>query len=296
MSPLLLFPDFALIALGYALRRLWMPASAWVSIEKLVYFVLFPCLLFFSVATSEFSVAQAGWFALGAPALIVSSFALGWLVRPFTSLSKIDFTSGLQTAYRFNTYIALALVSRLGGQEAVAALAVLVALGVPLCNILAVGSMSQNRLSGTLGEMAKNPLIIGTSLGIVAKLLNLPFWEPLLLSLERLSQAAVSLGLLAVGSGLIFNGLRGNWVPASWWLGMKLIIGPILAFGYAQWFDFSVLQTQVIVAFAAIPSASSAYILTTRMGGNGSLVACLISLSTVLAAATIPAIFWVTGL
>lgn len=295
MSPLLLFPDFSLIVLGYLLRRFWMPASAWVSIEKLVYFVLFPCLLFFSVASSEFSVSSVGSFALGAPALIISAFILGWAVRPFTKLSKIDMASGLQTAYRFNTYIGLALVSRLGGQEAVANFAVLVALGVPLCNILAVGSMSQGRFKGVIAEIARNPLILGTTLGILAKTSGLPMPEPIMLSLERLSQAAVSLGLLAVGSGLIFNGLKGNWLTAGWWLSIKLIIGPLLAFGYALWFDLPVQQTQVLLAFASIPSASSAYILASRMGGNAAMVACLISLSTVLAAATIPWVFWVTG-
>lgn len=272
-----------------------MPAAAWVSIEKLVYFVLFPCLLFFSVASSQFSISSVGSFALGAPALILCSFVLGWLVRPLTTLSKIDMASGLQTAYRFNTYIGLALVSRLGGQEAVANFAVLVALGVPLCNVLAVGSMSHGQIRGVVKEILSNPLILGTSLGIVANTTGLAIPEPIMLSLERLSQAAVSLGLLAVGSGLIFNGLRGNWLPASWWLTIKLIIGPLLAYAYASWFNLPTAHTQVLIAFASIPSASSAYILASRMGGNAAMVACLISLSTVLAAFTIPWVFWITG-
>lgn len=296
LSPILLFPDFSLIILGYVLRRFWMPASAWVSIEKLVYFVLFPCLLFFSVASSQFDINSLGAFALGAPMLILVAFALGWLIRPFTQLSKIDMASGLQTAYRFNTYIGLALVSRLGGQEAVASFAVLVALGVPLCNLLAVSSMSQGRLKEVITEISRNPLIIGTVLGVLTKAVGIPIPDAMMLSLERLAQAAVALGLLAVGSGLIFNGLRGNWLPAGWWLGIKLIAGPLLAYGYAMWFELSTLHTQVLLTFACIPSASSAYILTSRMGGNAAMVACLISLSTILAAITIPWVFWATNL
>jgi len=65
LSPLLLFPDFSIIALGYLLRRFWMAPSAWVTIEKLVYFVLFPCLLFFSVVSSNFDLHTVGAFALG---------------------------------------------------------------------------------------------------------------------------------------------------------------------------------------------------------------------------------------
>lgn len=295
MSPLLLFPDFALIALGYLLRRYWLGAPHWVTVEKLVYYVLFPCLLFFSVASSPLGSGSVGYFALGAPAIILATFLLGWAVRPLTKMSRIDLAAGAQTAYRFNTYIGLALASRLAGQEGVANLAILVALGVPLCNVLAVGTMSRGKKSAILVEIAKNPLIIGTTFGIVAKLAGLQVPEPVMLSLERLAQAAVSLGLLAVGAGLVFSGLRGHILPSVWWLGIKLLVSPLLAIGYAQVFELSPLQAQILLVFCSIPSASSAYILASRMGGNAALVACLISLSTVLAAISIPFVFSISG-
>lgn len=295
MSPLLLFPDFALIALGYLLRRYWLGAPHWVTVEKLVYYVLFPCLLFFSVASSPLGLESVGYFALGSPAIIFATFLLGWAVRPLTKMSRIDLAAGAQTAYRFNTYIGLALASRLAGQEGVANLAILVALGVPLCNVLAVGTMSRGKKSVILFEIAKNPLIIGTSLGIIAKLAGIQVPEPVMLSLERLAQAAVSLGLLAVGAGLVFSGLRGHILPSIWWLSIKLFISPLLAIGYAYVFELSTLQAQVLLVFCSIPSASSAYILASRMGGNAALVACLISLSTVFAAISIPFVFGISG-
>lgn len=272
-----------------------MPASAWVTIEKLVYFVLFPCLLFYSVVNSPIDPASVGWFALAAPVIIGSAFVMGWLAWPFGSVGRVDFASGLQTAYRFNSYIGLALASRLAGQEAVANLAVLLAVGVPLCNVLAVGSMSKAGRLGAIAEILKNPLIIGTGLGIVVKLLGLPVPEAGMRTLERLGQAAVSLGLLAVGSGLVFSGLRGYWPQSLWWLAIKLLISPMIGALYASWVGLDALQTAVVVVFASIPSASSAYILAARMGGNAALVACLISMSTVAAAATLPAVFLTLG-
>jgi malonate transporter and related proteins len=291
VSPLLLFPDFAIIALGYLLKRFWMAPSAWVTIEKLVYFVLFPCLLFFSVSTSNLNVDTVGAFALGAPTIIVSAFLLGWLGLSFSQMGRVDFASGLQTAYRFNSYIGLALASRLGGQQAVAELAILLALGVPLCNILAVGSMSKGGRLSAFMEILKNPLIIGTGLGIAAKLLHVSVPEPMMLTLERLAQAAVSLGLLAVGAGLVFSGLRGHWAISAWWLSLKLLVSPALAVFYAHAAGLSEQQALVLLVFSAIPSASSAYILAARMGGNAPLVACLISMSTVAAAISLPMVF-----
>ncbi|WP_138518671.1 AEC family transporter [Limnobacter alexandrii] len=291
MSPLLLFPDFAIIALGYLLRRFWMAPAAWVTIEKLVYFVLFPCLLFFSVVSSNFDVNTVGAFALGGPAVIFSAFVLGWLGLLFSKMGRVDFASGLQTAYRFNSYIGLALASRLGGQSAVANIAILLALGVPLCNVLAVGTMSKGGRLGAFVDILKNPLIIGTCLGIAAKLMGVQVPEPVMLTLERLAQAAVSLGLLAVGAGLVFSGLKGNWPVSVWWLFVKLLVSPLVAVLYSHFTGLSQEQTTVLLVFSAIPSASSAYILAARMGGNAPLVACLISMSTVGAAITLPLVF-----
>jgi malonate transporter and related proteins len=291
LSPLLLFPDFAIIALGYLLRRFWMAPAAWVTIEKLVYFVLFPCLLFFSVVSSNFDVNTVGAFALGGPAVIFSAFVLGWLGLLFSKMGRVDFASGLQTAYRFNSYIGLALASRLGGQSAVANIAILLALGVPLCNVLAVGTMSKGGRLGAFVDILKNPLIIGTCLGIAAKLMGVQVPEPVMLTLERLAQAAVSLGLLAVGAGLVFSGLKGNWPVSVWWLFVKLLVSPLVAVLYAHFTGLSQEQTTVLLVFSAIPSASSAYILAARMGGNAPLVACLISMSTVGAAISLPLVF-----
>lgn len=268
-----------------------MAPAAWVTIEKLVYFVLFPCLLFFSVVSSNFDLNTVGAFALGGPAVIFTAFVLGWLGLLFSNMGRVDFASGLQTAYRFNSYIGLALASRLGGQSAVANIAILLALGVPLCNVLAVGTMSKGGRLSAFVDILKNPLIIGTCLGIAAKLMGVQVPEPVMLTLERLAQAAVSLGLLAVGAGLVFSGLKGNWPVSVWWLFVKLLVSPLVAVLYSHFTGLGQEQTMVLLVFSAIPSASSAYILAARMGGNAPLVACLISMSTVGAAITLPLVF-----
>lgn len=268
-----------------------MAPAAWVTIEKLVYFVLFPCLLFFSVVSSNFNVNTVGSFALGGPTIVFASFLLGWLGLLVSKMGRVDFASGLQTAYRFNSYIGLALASRLGGQSAVANIAILLALCVPLCNVLAVGTMSKGGRFTAFLEILKNPLIIGTSLGIAAKMLGIQVPEPMMQTLERLAQAAVSLGLLAVGSGLVFSGLKGNWAVSIWWLTVKLVAAPLVAVLYSHFMNLPEQQALVLLVFSAIPSASSAYILAARMGGNAPLVACLISMSTVGAAITLPLVF-----
>jgi len=52
------------------------------------------------------------------------------------------------------------------------------------------------------------------------------------------------------------------------------------------------LEAQVVVLFAALPTASSAYILAVRMGGLAAPVAALITIQTLAAMVTLP--LWVT--
>ncbi|HMK66830.1 MAG TPA: AEC family transporter [Thermodesulfobacteriota bacterium] len=83
---------------------------------------------------------------------------------------------------------------------------------------------------------------------------------------------------------------------SRWVLGyytvLKLIIMPLLMLAAIHFFGVGRLEGQILVLFAALPTASNAYILATRMGGVGPPVAFLISLQTLLAMLTLP--FWMT--
>src|SRR5574338_386483 len=104
-----LLPDFALIVLGVLLRRhMGLGDVFWVGLEKLVYFVLFPALLFGSLLRTQIDWGNtAPLFACGLLTM-VSGFLLGLAGRPFAGLSSMAFASRLQCAYRFNTYVGIA--------------------------------------------------------------------------------------------------------------------------------------------------------------------------------------------
>ncbi len=83
---------------------------------------------------------------------------------------------------------------------------------------------------------------------------------------------------------------------AFWFLAVKLLALPVLALAVGAWLGLSGLNYQVVVLFAALPTASSAYILAVRMGGDGRSVAWLISVSTLASMVTLPLwAAWVMG-
>ena len=69
---------------------------------------------------------------------------------------------------------------------------------------------------------------------------------------------------------------------------VKLLALPLIAINVGQWLGLQGLNYQVVVLFAALPTASSAYILAMRMGGDGRSVAWLISATTLGSMLTLP--------
>ena len=63
---------------------------------------------------------------------------------------------------------------------------------------------------------------------------------------------------------------------------------PLVAWGLVWAMRLGPTQAPVLMAFSAAPTASSAYVLAARMGYNGPFVAGLVTLSTVLALASLP--------
>ncbi len=287
-NALLLFPDFALIALGLALSQ-WtsLKRNVWSAVERLVYYVLFPVLLFSTSSRGHytlggaFSVLLTGIGALACG--IALAYAAFWL-----KADRRCTASGVQCAFRFNSYIALAVADRLGGAQAVSLVAVLIAFGVPLCNAAAVWALARHAQRGLLRELLRNPLILATAAGLLAHSLGLRPPELLLPVLDRIGNASIAMGLMTVGAGLQLRGLHREWRLSAWLMTVRHLLIPLIAWGLAVALHLTPLQTMVVVMFAAMPTASSAYVLAVRMGGDGPYVAGLVSLSTLLGAVSLP--------
>jgi malonate transporter and related proteins len=286
---LLLLPDFALIFLGALLKRYArFEAPFWNGLERLVYFVLFPSLLFISTASAALDLRATAGMIGACLAAIATGVLLGYLARPLFRPDATVFASGVQCAFRFNSYVALALAGRLAGSDGIALMAVALGVGVPVANGFAVYALARHRKAGVIGEMIRNPLIIATVGGLLVNVAGIHLPEPLTATLQRLGAASIALGLIAVGAGLRLAGATVERPTLAWFVAVKLVAAPAVVFALVTWLELPPLQRQIAVLFAALPAASSAYILAVRMGGNGAIVAFLISASTVLSVLTMP--------
>ncbi|MCI0917798.1 AEC family transporter [Pseudomonas stutzeri] len=291
---LALWPLFALIVAGYFLRLREFPSEAfWPGAERINYFVLFPALLFSSLATAP----------LGNPALprlagaVMLGLGLAWvgllLLRRLRGWPAARFGAFAQGALRFNTYLGLAAVGSLFGKEGLAMAALMLALMVPTVNVMSVWALTAERgvsVRGLLLPIVKNPLILACVAGALVNLsgLGLPGGTDRLLGL--LAAASLPLGLLCVGAALKPKELGGE-VPALGWNSAARLLGvPLLAYGVARLIGLPGMETTILVLFFALPTAPTAYVLTRQLGGDSHLMAGIITLQTLLAAASLPLI------
>lgn len=289
----LLFPDFSLILCGYLVCRYTaLNRTVWEQVESLVYYFLFPVLLFHSIVKSPLDVVAASSL-IGAGLLLgVAGIALAyslphwpWLGR---HIDRREHAASAQVAFRFNSFIGLALADRLAGPEGLQLIAVLIGVCVPLFNVGAVWPMARHAQRGFARELLRNPLILATATGLVANLLGfvLPVWlEP---TVTRLGAASLALGLMAAGAGMQFSQLSQAKLLAVSVLTIKHLLLPLTAVGLAKAFSLPPTQTTMLLAFSALPTASSAYVLAARMGYNGGYVAGLVTLSTLLGVVSLP--------
>lgn len=289
----LLFPDFSLILCGFVLCRYTpLNRSVWEPVEGLVYFFLFPVLLFHSIVKSPLDLVAASSLIAAGLTLGVAGIAMAyslpylpWIER---HIDRRDHASSAQVAFRFNSFIALALADRLAGAPGLQMIAVLIGVCVPLFNVAAVWPMARHARRGFLRELLRNPLILATASGLAANLLgfSLPAWlEP---TVTRIGAASLALGLMAAGAGMQFGSLARSRTLAVAVLSIRHFLLPLLGLGLSRLLGLSPAQTTVLLAFSALPTASSAYVLAARMGYNGPYVAGLVTLSTLLGMASLP--------
>lgn len=290
-NPLLLLPDFGVILLGVALARFMkFGADFWSGAERLVYYVLLPPMLFMAINSAKFSFQDATHFMVVGVVIFGLGIAASYLAQPLLRSAPQVFAACVQTGFRFNSYIGLALAATLWGPKSVALFALLIAVCIPLANVAAVVALARHQNLHVGRELMRNPLVIATLLGLASNLAGITLPDVAALFLQRLGQASLAMGLLCIGAGLKFPAHAGAVRTLTYFTVLKLIGLPLIAWGVISVMQPQPLETAVLLLFAGLPAASSAYILATRMGGDGAAVAAIVSIQTLVSMLTLPLI------
>ncbi|MET0183926.1 MAG: AEC family transporter, partial [Achromobacter sp.] len=256
--------------------------------ERMTYFVLFPALLFQSILKTPITAGSALTLLQAVLIVLAVGIMLARLAGPLLKPPSLALASVSQCAYRFNTYIGLSLAASLGGPQGQTVMALLVGFAVPVANVAAVYSLARHSGGSLWRELLRNPLVVSTVIGLIANFAGLTLPQVVDVILGRLGAAAIVLGIVCVGASLSWQSGKTQPVLLAWMLAVKLIVLPITAIFVGKGLGLSPLESQMLVLFSALPTASAAYVLAMRMGGDGRMVAWLISAGTLLSAFTLP--------
>ena len=160
-----LFPLIILIMMGYGFKRIeFLTDEFWRGAEKLNYMILFPILLFNSLAYIKFEVVALMKVLLALLIIIVLSSLMLWVMKVIFNIPVARFGVYVQSQIRFNTYIGLSITSLLFGTQGMQIFAMMIAFAIPLVNVISILSFTQAQQlkpQQIFISIIKNPLIGG---------------------------------------------------------------------------------------------------------------------------------------
>ena len=288
-------PIFGLIALGYLLRRFLLKSdSLWGQAERITYYILFPALLVSKLALNDTAETPLASIATVVFPMLAIGTAVMFFLKTWMRPPDREFTSIYQGGIRFNSYVGLAVAQQVFGDEGLTIAAVLIAFMIPTINVLCVlilsvyGSDSKPSAGAVIGQMLRNPLILACLSGIIlnATGIGLPFGTDKILI--PLGKVAVVVGLLVVGAGLRPRLVLQAKRPVFSSTLFRLAFMPAVASALVLWIGLDGVSASMIVTFAGLPTASSAFILARKMGGDADLMAVIISFQTLVSTGSLP--------
>ena len=287
-----LFPLIMLIAMGYIFKRTqFLTDEFWRGAEKLNYLILFPVLLFNNLAYIKLELATITQVLLALFIIILITALTLWVARAFFHIPIARFGVYVQSQIRFNTYIGLSIMSLLFGAQGMQMFAMMIALAIPLVNVISVLAFSQGqglKPIQILFSLIKNPLILGCLVGIIFNLLQLSLFSGLEQLFKILASMSLPLGLICVGAALQFADLKHDYSRLLLNTVGRLMVVPGLAYLICYALNLNQFEKIILVVFFALPTASASYILTRYFNGDSQLMAGVISLQTLCFAVTFP--------
>lgn len=285
-------PVFVFMALGQVLLRTGLAGQRFFDTsDRLIYFFFFPALLFWKIGMAGPGLAMPGGLIL---AVLVSVFVVWLISLGYIRVARVKpFKAGTfsQVSFRFNTYVGMAVVLSAFGEEGVARFGIIISLAIPFINLLAVATLvwfSQARYSGPqklkmiIRALLINPLILACLAGIAFARsgLELPVFVERSLALG--ASVSLPMALLSIGASLSLAKLKGRVGLSLLASVLKLLVLPLIGFLLLRLMEVNGLSLAVAMVFFTLPTATSAYILSSQMKSDADLAGAAIVLSTCL--------------
>lgn len=289
-------PIFLMMLLGMLFRKLgWMDEAFAAKMNKFVFLVPLPVLLFEQLATVDFSEVWDIKFILFCFVVTAISITISTLISLLWKDRSIK-GEFIQATYRSSAaLLGIAFIQNIYGTVGMAPLMIIGS--VPLYNIMAVvvlsvfkpgnNSFDKALVKKTLKGIATNPIIIGIVAGFVWSALKLPM--PLILhkTVSSIGATATPMGLMSMGATFEMKKATSKMKPTLVAVFMKLIGFCAIFLPVAAMLGFRNEQLIAILVMLGSATTVSSFVMARSMGHEGTLSSGVIMMTTLLSAFTL---------
>ena len=289
-------PIFLMMLLGMLFRKLgWMDEVFAAKMNKFVFLVPLPVLLFEQLATVDFSEVWDIKFILFCFVVTAISITISTVISLLWKDRSIK-GEFIQATYRSSAaLLGIAFIQNIYGTAGMAPLMIIGS--VPLYNIMAVvvlsffkpgnNSFDKVLVKKTLKGIVTNPIIIGIVAGFVWSALKLPM--PLILhkTVSSIGATATPMGLMSMGATFEMKRATSKMKPTLVAVFMKLIGFCAIFLPVAAMLGFRNEQLIAILVMLGSATTVSSFVMARSMGHEGTLSSGVIMMTTLLSAFTL---------
>lgn len=289
-------PIFLLMMLGLFFRKIgWIDEAFASKMNKFVFLVPLPALLFEDLATVDFAEVWDMKFVLfcfcATLVSIAAAAAVSFLWKDRTIQGEF-----IQASYRSSAaLLGIAFIQNIYGNAGMAPLMIIGS--VPLYNVMAVVVLSffqpeRKKLDrqvwiNTLKGIVTNPIILGIIAGLLWSALRLPMPPILEKTVSSIGAVATPMGLMAMGAAFDIRKAFGKARPAIAASVMKLVGFAAVFLPLAVWLGFRREQLVAILIMLGSATTVSCYVMARNMGHEGVLTSSTVMLTTMCSAFTV---------
>ena len=289
----IVLPLFLLMALGYVIKLTGMMNETSVKqVNKVIFKIFLPLLVFCNIYNTELAESFNSHLLLYGVAGVLIQFVLSLCLAVLLEKDNSQRGVMLQGMFRSNFVLfGIPISTALFGDTAAGLASILIAVIIPLYNVLAVISLELfNGKKPNLGKILigiiTNPLIIGSVLGIVFVVLKLSIPKPIYDTITDLSSIATPLAFVILGASFSFGDVRRYIKNVLIVLSAKLLVFPALFLGIALLLGFRGAPLAVLLTVFGAPIAVSSFTMAQQMGGDDKLAGQLVVVSSIFSIGT----------
>ena len=288
-------PMFCLMAVGAFVKfQKWLTDEELNHMNRMVFRVFFCCMLFYSIYTTELATSFRPKLMLFGACGVLVVFALLMIIVPRIEPDNKRRGVIVQAIFRSNFVImGVPIVANIFGDANIAVSTMMIAIIVPMYNILAVFALETFRngkfaLMPMIKDIFKNPMIIGGVTGAILLLLGVEVPKPILKPIGQISAATTPVALIILGASFKLGSTHEHRKQLLGAIFGRLILVPaIMLFTAAYIFGFRGVEFVTLIAIFASPCAVVSFAMAQQMGGDADLAGNCVVFTSALSCFTI---------